>query len=276
MGSCTPSLQGSLVSAMPALVGMISGLLWGLAANRFGPARLAAFCAIGSGCAVAAFGFTPPVLSLLMLVSGVMGFFAGGSAGLFYATMATTLPPLIQATGMGWSSASGGCSASSRPLLAGVMFAGGPDPRRRIADLRVRAGGGRLLLLVVNRPRAVALTASVNGALELRLSWGPANWPGELDGLCIESSDHRRRHRRPLGGHRPVSGGTRVRRGQSPSRLAAEASLSVSSRAAEALDELGVYERCYETSRPFSPDSTVASQHDAAGNLLSAGPQRPR
>ena len=30
------------------------------------------------------------------------------------------------------------------------------------------------------------------------------------------------------------------------------ASLGVSGRAAEALDELGVYERCYETSRPFS------------------------
>jgi 2-polyprenyl-6-methoxyphenol hydroxylase-like FAD-dependent oxidoreductase len=54
------------------------------------------------------------------------------------------------------------------------------------------------------------------------------------------------------------------------------ASLGVSGRAAEALDELGVYERCYETSRPFSPDSTVASQHDAAGNLISAGPQRPQ
>ena len=53
------------------------------------------------------------------------------------------------------------------------------------------------------------------------------------------------------------------------------ASLGVSGRAAEALDELGVYERCYETSRPFTPDTTVVHQYDAAGNLISPGPKRP-
>ncbi len=54
------------------------------------------------------------------------------------------------------------------------------------------------------------------------------------------------------------------------------ASLGVSGRAAEALDELGVYDRCYETSRPFTPDTTVIHQHDAAGTLISAGPNRPQ
>ena len=53
------------------------------------------------------------------------------------------------------------------------------------------------------------------------------------------------------------------------------ASMGVSGRAAEALDELGVYEQCYATSRPFTPDLTVAHQHDAAGNLISPGPKRP-
>ena len=53
------------------------------------------------------------------------------------------------------------------------------------------------------------------------------------------------------------------------------ASLGVSGRAAEALAELGVYERCYETSRPFTPDTTVIHQYDAAGNLISPGPNRP-
>ena len=53
------------------------------------------------------------------------------------------------------------------------------------------------------------------------------------------------------------------------------ASLGVSGRAAEALVELGVYDRCYETSRPFTPDTTVIYQYDAAGNLISPGPKRP-
>ena len=53
------------------------------------------------------------------------------------------------------------------------------------------------------------------------------------------------------------------------------ASLGVSGRAAEALDELGVYDRCYETSRPFTSDTTVLNQYDAAGTLISPGPNRP-
>ncbi len=53
------------------------------------------------------------------------------------------------------------------------------------------------------------------------------------------------------------------------------ASLGISGRAAEALDELGVYDECYATSTPWTRDTTVASLFDTAGNLLSPGPQRP-
>ena len=53
------------------------------------------------------------------------------------------------------------------------------------------------------------------------------------------------------------------------------ASMGISGRAAEALDELGIYEKCLATSRPFDADSKALHQWDAAGRLLSAGPQRP-
>lgn len=52
------------------------------------------------------------------------------------------------------------------------------------------------------------------------------------------------------------------------------ASLGISGRAAEALDALGVYDVCYATSRPFENDAKVLYQWDAAGGLLSPGPQR--
>ena len=52
------------------------------------------------------------------------------------------------------------------------------------------------------------------------------------------------------------------------------ASLGISGRAAEALDELGVYDRCAQTSRHLT-DPGMASQHDAAGNLVRAAPPRP-
>ena len=53
------------------------------------------------------------------------------------------------------------------------------------------------------------------------------------------------------------------------------ASLGISGRAAEALDELGVYDQCYATGTPWGRDTTAASLMDAAGNLLSPGPPRP-
>ncbi|MFJ4771118.1 FAD-dependent monooxygenase [Streptomyces uncialis] len=54
------------------------------------------------------------------------------------------------------------------------------------------------------------------------------------------------------------------------------ASLALSGRATEALDELGVYDECYARSTPFTPGTTAATLMDAQGRLISAGPQRPR
>lgn len=55
----------------------------------------------------------------------------------------------------------------------------------------------------------------------------------------------------------------------------AGASLALAGRAAEALDELGVYDECYANGTPFTRDSTAGSLMDAAGRLVSAGPKRP-
>jgi MFS family permease len=120
----TPS-QGSLVSVMPALVGMVSGLLWGLAANRYGAPRLATISMFGLGLAIAAFGLTPPVLALLLLSSGFCGLFAGGCAGLFYSTMAATLPPLARVSVIGLVIGLGRVFSVSGPILGGWMFAAG-------------------------------------------------------------------------------------------------------------------------------------------------------
>jgi 2-polyprenyl-6-methoxyphenol hydroxylase-like FAD-dependent oxidoreductase len=53
------------------------------------------------------------------------------------------------------------------------------------------------------------------------------------------------------------------------------ASLGLTGRATQALDELGVYDDCRATARVFSPGETLTSLHDAAGNLLSPAPNRP-
>lgn len=53
------------------------------------------------------------------------------------------------------------------------------------------------------------------------------------------------------------------------------AAIGISGRAAEALDELGVYDACYAQASKFTNDSTVLTQHDPAGNITSPGPKRP-
>lgn len=53
------------------------------------------------------------------------------------------------------------------------------------------------------------------------------------------------------------------------------ASIGVLGRAAEALDELGLYDLIYKAGTPFPHDSGAAAMRDPAGNLLSPGPARP-
>ena len=53
------------------------------------------------------------------------------------------------------------------------------------------------------------------------------------------------------------------------------ASLAFSGRAAEALDELGVYDDACRTGTVFGPESTATSLRNAQGDLISAGMQRP-
>ena len=53
------------------------------------------------------------------------------------------------------------------------------------------------------------------------------------------------------------------------------ASLGISGRAAEALDDLGIYDQLYELATPRARDSKVASFFDATGRLINASPERP-
>lgn len=116
---------GSLVSAVSNTVAMISGLAFGFAATRFGPAHLGAFAMVGLGCAVAAFGYTPPRLPMLLLATSMCGLFAGGASSLFYATIAQSFTPLARVSGIGFVTGFGRIFSVSGPVLAGLLFATG-------------------------------------------------------------------------------------------------------------------------------------------------------
>lgn len=54
------------------------------------------------------------------------------------------------------------------------------------------------------------------------------------------------------------------------------ASIGLLGRAANALDDLGLYDLVREAGTPFSHDSDVAAMRDSAGNLLAPGPSLPK
>jgi 2-polyprenyl-6-methoxyphenol hydroxylase-like FAD-dependent oxidoreductase len=53
------------------------------------------------------------------------------------------------------------------------------------------------------------------------------------------------------------------------------ASLGLTGRPTQALDELGVYDDCRASARVFMPGETLTALHDATGKLLSPAPKRP-
>jgi len=54
------------------------------------------------------------------------------------------------------------------------------------------------------------------------------------------------------------------------------ASIGISGRAGEALDELGLYDLVYKAGNLFPHDSTVVSMRNSTGNLISPPSSRPR
>lgn len=69
-----------------------------------------------------AFGFSPAVVSLLLILSLLLGFFVdGGFAGL-YAVAARIYPTEIRTTGVGWAIGAGRTGAIAGPYLGGVMI----------------------------------------------------------------------------------------------------------------------------------------------------------
>jgi len=120
----TPA-QGSLVSAKSGMIGFLGGVIFATFASRFPPNRVAATALIGAALALAAVGLVPPVLNLLVLSSGIMGFCLAGTTGMIYTILATAFPPGLRASGMGFILGVMRIAAAAAPALAGVMFANG-------------------------------------------------------------------------------------------------------------------------------------------------------
>jgi AAHS family 4-hydroxybenzoate transporter-like MFS transporter len=65
------------------------------------------------------------VLNWLILSSGILGFCLAGTTGMIYTILATTFPPGLRASGMGFVMGVMRIASAFGPALAGVMFAHG-------------------------------------------------------------------------------------------------------------------------------------------------------
>jgi MFS family permease len=120
----TPA-QGSMVSAQSGMIGFLGGIVFAAFASRFKPTRVAAVAMAGAGLSLAAVGLVPPVLKLLVLSSGALGFCLAGTTGMMYTILATTFPPALRASGMGFVMGVMRIASAAGPALAGLMFAQG-------------------------------------------------------------------------------------------------------------------------------------------------------
>jgi MFS family permease len=120
----TPA-QGSLVSAKSGMIGFLGGVIFATFASRFPPTKVAATAMTGAALALAAVGLVPPVLNWLILSSGILGFCLAGTTGMIYTILATTFPPGLRASGMGFVMGVMRIASAFGPALAGVMFAHG-------------------------------------------------------------------------------------------------------------------------------------------------------
>ncbi|MEG3126118.1 MFS transporter [Sphingomonas sp. GB1N7] len=120
----TPA-QGSLVSALSGVVGLLGGIGFAAFASRFPPTRVAAIAMTGAAIALVAVGLVPPVIPLFVASAGILGFCLAGTTGMLYSIMADAFPPALRASGIGLVMGAARIASAGGPALAGLMFAHG-------------------------------------------------------------------------------------------------------------------------------------------------------
>lgn len=149
----TPA-QGSLVSAQSGMIGFLGGVVFAAFASHFKPTNVAAVAMAGAALALAAVGLVPPVLQLLVLSSGALGFCLAGTTGMMYTILSTTFPPGLRASGMGFVMGVMRIASAAGPALAGIMFAHGMT--RASVSLIFAVGPLVAALLIATLPAASA------------------------------------------------------------------------------------------------------------------------
>ena len=111
---------------------------------------------VAFGLALAALGFAPAVLPLVLVCAMARGFFFSGCTGAFYASLLGVFSPLTRASGIGFVMGVGRVFSALRPAACGMDVHGGRGPG--VVSLVFAAGAvlAGLLFAAAPRPASVA------------------------------------------------------------------------------------------------------------------------
>ena len=114
--------QGTVVSAMIMLGGIIGGLSIGLAATRFGLKTILVPAVLIAAVMTALFGLVAANLGLLLIAAVIVGFFLSGSMIGLYSVIWQSFPAQVRASGTGFAVGIGRIGAGISPLVAGLLY----------------------------------------------------------------------------------------------------------------------------------------------------------
>ncbi len=114
--------QGSVVSAMIMLGGIIGGLSIGVAATHFGLKTILFPALLIAAVMTALFGLVAANFGLLLFVAVIVGFFLSGSMIGLYSVIWLSFPAHVRASGTGFAVGIGRIGAGISPVVAGLLY----------------------------------------------------------------------------------------------------------------------------------------------------------
>ena len=120
-GLSAPS--AAAVLALNNAGGVIGTVLIGAALGRTHPHRILLCAFLAAAVFIAAIGSSLASFALLACVAGLAGFFSSAAGGGIIALSASTYPPDVRATGVGWALGFGRMGSIVGPMSAGLLVA---------------------------------------------------------------------------------------------------------------------------------------------------------
>ncbi|MCH7695840.1 MAG: MFS transporter [Proteobacteria bacterium] len=159
------SLETGINAGIAINLGALFGVLvLGYMSDKKGLRSLIFWFLLCGAIAMIAFGFSPIIVGLLLILSFVIGFFVeGGFIGL-YAVAARIYPTEIRTTGVGWAIGLGRIGGIIGPYLGGILIGLGWSTATNFLIIAIMLIVGAFAIYGIKSPELIVVNDSVNRA----------------------------------------------------------------------------------------------------------------